>query len=73
LNVISSDNTSKFFLNVFKVISLATFQPPSIKIAPTTASKAPSRIEFFLSFDKLAVPFESFMIFSRESSSRFCG
>ena len=49
-------------------MSFAASQPPSIKIAPITASNAPSKIEFFLSFDRFAVPLDSFIIFSNDSS-----
>ena len=50
-------------------MSFAASQPPSIKIAPITASNAPSKIEFFRSLDKFAVPLDSFTTFSRDSSS----
>ena len=51
----------KHLLKIFKVISFTFSHPASIKIAPMIASKASSKIEFFLSFDRFAVPLDNFM------------
>jgi len=69
LKFISDERDLRSLLKIDSITSLAISQPPSIKIAPIKASKASSKIEFFLSLDKLAVPLESLMYLSSDNSS----